>query len=60
MNLKEYIGDKNHPGKLVFSSDYTFPNVYKNYSPNMIVWEILINIRCTRYSGRALMLIVRR
>jgi len=30
MNLKEYIGDKHHPGKLVFSSDYIFPNEIGN------------------------------
>lgn len=30
MNLKEYIGDKNHPGKLVFSSDYIFANEIAN------------------------------
>lgn len=30
MNLNEYIGDKDHPGKLVFSSDYIFANEIAN------------------------------
>lgn len=30
MNISEYIGDKSHPGKLVFSSDYIFTNEFEN------------------------------
>ncbi|CAG2239037.1 unnamed protein product [Mytilus edulis] len=29
-NIQEYLGDKNHPGKLVFSSDYIFANEIAN------------------------------